>query len=107
LIFAFMSPKKLFLFFIFISLQISAQLKICSWNLQNFGKSKSDSAIEFIANKVNDFDVVTIVEVVAGPGGPQAVARLSDALNRKGQKWDYTISDPTSGKAGTERYACL
>jgi deoxyribonuclease-1-like protein len=69
--------------------------------------SKPDSVIDFIAATVQEFDVVSIVEVVAGPGGPKAVAKLVDALNRKGHKWDYTISEPTSGKAGSERYACL
>ena len=46
--------------------------------------------------------------MVAGYGGPQAVARLHDALNRKGLKWDYTISEPTSSSAyKTERYAFI
>jgi hypothetical protein len=35
----------------------------------------------------------------------QAVARLSDELNRTGSKWDYIISDPTSSSPyKTERY---
>ena len=33
----------------------------------------------------------------AASGGAQAVARLNDALNRKGFKWDYSVSNPTSG----------
>jgi len=46
--------------------------------------------------------------VVTGYGGAQAVARLADELNRKGAKWDYTISDPTISSAyKTERYAFL
>jgi deoxyribonuclease-1-like protein len=45
---------------------------------------------------------------MAGYGGSQAVARLSDALNRKGYRWDYLVSDPTSSSAyKTERYAFL
>jgi len=64
--------------------------------------------MEFIANTVKGYDAVVIVEVVAGYGGAQAVARLSDVLNRKGAKWDYAISDPTSSTTkGTERYAFL
>jgi deoxyribonuclease-1-like protein len=37
------------------------------------------------------------------------VARLNDALNRKGFKWDYSVSDPTSGDNSykKERYAFL
>src|SRR5690606_28066421 len=34
--------------------------------------------------------------------------RLADALNRKGSKWDYAISEPTSSSAyKTERYAYI
>jgi len=83
-------------------------IRFCSWNLQNFGKSKHDTTIAFIAGVLKDFDVVAIQEVVAGPGGAQAVARLHDALNRTGAKWDYVVSDPTSStKSGKERYAFL
>ena len=85
-----------------------AQVKICSWNLQNLGKSKSDSEIRFMAQTLKNFDVVALQEVVAGYGGPQAVARLADELNRTGAKWDYTISQPTeSTPYATERYAFL
>ncbi|HTM66157.1 MAG TPA: endonuclease/exonuclease/phosphatase family protein [Flavipsychrobacter sp.] len=84
------------------------EVSVCSWNIQNFGKSKDDAEIEFIANTVKGYDAVAIIEVVAGYGGAQAVARLSDVLNRKGAKWDYVISDPTSSTTkGTERYAFL
>lgn len=81
-------------------------IAFCSWNLQNFGKSKHDTTISFIAELLKDFDVVALQEVVAGPGGAQAVARLHDALGRKGAKWDYAVSDPTDGD-GKERYAFL
>uniref|UniRef100_A0A4W5KBH5 Endonuclease/exonuclease/phosphatase domain-containing protein n=1 Tax=Hucho hucho TaxID=62062 RepID=A0A4W5KBH5_9TELE len=74
----------------------------------NFGKSKSDQEIAFIVNTIKDYDIITIQEVVAGNGGAQAVTRLADELNRKGTKWDYRISDPTSSSAyKTERYAFL
>jgi len=102
--------KKIFTLLLFINTTyvLYAQIIICSWNLENFGKSKNDSTINFIANTVKDYDVVAIQEVVAGDGGAQAVARLSDALNRKGFKWDYTISEPTvSSSYKTERYAFI
>ncbi len=94
----------------FSSLSDGADTKvtICSWNLRDFGKSKSDSVVEFIANTVKNYDIIVIQEVVAGYGGSQAVARLSDELNRKGVKWDYIISDPSvSSSYKTERYAFL
>jgi len=91
-----------------ITFQLKASVSFCSWNIENFGKSKTDADIEFIANALKNFDIVAIIEVVAGDGGAQAVARLSDVLNRKGAKWDYTISDPTvSSSYKTERYAFL
>lgn len=83
-------------------------VSICSWNLKDFGRSKSDSEIEFIANTIKDFDIVLIQEVVAGDqGGAQAVGRLGEALGRKGAKWEYRISDATSGENSykRERYA--
>lgn len=93
---------------VFFSTVLFAQTKLLSWNLENFGKSKSNNEISFIANTLRDFDIVAIQEVVAGDGGAQAVARLADELNRKGSKWDYTISDPTSSSAyKTERYAFI
>ncbi len=88
---------------------ITAQITVVSWNLENLGKSKSASAINFIANTLNPFDIVAIQEVVAGNGGAEAVAKIADALNRKGSKWDYRISDPTSGENSykRERYAFI
>lgn len=85
-------------------------INICSWNLMDFGKSKSDAEIEFIASTIKDYDIVMIQEVVAkDPGGAQAVGRLGEALNRKGAKWEYRISDITSGENSykQERYAYL
>ncbi|WP_051203308.1 endonuclease/exonuclease/phosphatase family protein [Hugenholtzia roseola] len=81
-------------------------LKILTWNLYNFGKSKSDEEIEYIAKTIKGYDVVAIQEIATSPAGAQGVAALADALNRTGAKWDYSLSDPTEG-AGTERYAFL
>ncbi len=103
-----MTYNKFLLPFLLFSISVLSQVKLCSWNLENFGKSKSDSAITFIANTLKGFDVIAMVEVVAGNGGAQAVARLADILNRKGSKWDYCISDPTTGAPNKiERYAFL
>jgi endonuclease/exonuclease/phosphatase family metal-dependent hydrolase len=89
---------------------IEANPAICSWNLMDFGKTRSDSELEFIAQTVTPYDVVMIQEVVAGdPGGARAVARLAAILNRKGDRWEYRISDRTSGENSykKERYAFL
>lgn len=90
------------------SLFVYPQTKLVSWNLENFGQSKSEKSIKYIATALRDYDLIAIQEVVAGYGGAQAVAKLADELNRKGSKWDYVISDPTSSSAyKTERYAYL
>lgn len=101
--------KKIFcLLFLLIYTSVFSQLKVISWNIENLGKSKSDSTITYIANTLKNYDIVALQEIVAGDGGAQAVAKLADELNRKGSKWDYTISDPTTGTAyKTERYAFL
>lgn len=85
-----------------------ASISICSWNIRDIGKSKSDETIQFIATTIKEYDIIAIQEVVAGDGGAQAIARLQDALNRSGSSWDYTVSNPTSSSAyKTERYAYL
>lgn len=100
--------KKAFLFLFLFTTSLFSQPKLLSWNLENFGKSKSNTEITFIANTIKNHDIIAIQEVVAGDGGAQTVAKLADELNRKGAKWDYTISDPTSSSAyKTERYAFI
>lgn len=96
---------------VFFSLFITSafsQVKLLSWNIENFGQSKSATEISFIAQTIKNYDVIAIQEVVAGAGGSQAVALLVDALNRTGTKWEYSVSNPTSSSAyKTERYAYL
>ncbi len=104
--------KKLRIILCLISLGwcnlLIAQVKISSWNLQNFGKTKSEAEVNFVADVLRDFDVVALQEIVAGYGGTQVVAKLADALNSKGAKWDYLVSEPTeSTPYATERYAFL
>lgn len=102
--------RRIPLFFLFFLLSgiLIAQVKVSSWNLQNFGKTKTEAEINFMAGTLKDFDVVAIQEVVAGKSGARAVARLADELNRKGAKWDHVVSNPTkSTPYATERYAYL
>lgn len=81
-------------------------IKVVSWNLYNFGKSKDAGEIEYIAKILKDFDIVAIQEVSTSLYGVRAVGKLADQLNRTGSKWEYKISNPTSGD-GKERYAYL
>lgn len=73
----------------------TAQIKILTWNVENLGNSKSDSTIQYIASVLKKYDVVALQEIVAGNGGAQAVSKLADELNRTGNKWEYTVSNPT------------
>ncbi|MDW8346780.1 MAG: endonuclease/exonuclease/phosphatase family protein [Bacteroidia bacterium] len=81
-------------------------IRLMSWNIQNFGKSKDANEIKYITKTLKDMDIVAIQEVSSTFVGPQAVAKLADELNRTGNKWLYAVSDPTTG-TGTERYAYL
>lgn len=100
--------RLLFIALFLFSLVGSAQIKICSWNIENIGASKTDHEIAYMAKTLKEFDIVALQEVVVSEAGAQAVAKLVDELNRKGAQWDYVISDPTSGSAyKAERYAFL
>jgi len=50
-----------------------------------------------VAETVREYDIIATQEVVAGYGGLQAVAKLTAEFNRKGEKWNYLISEQTSG----------
>ncbi|WP_394747083.1 endonuclease/exonuclease/phosphatase family protein [Spongiimicrobium salis] len=101
----------LLLFFILASKNVQAQkdtIHLISWNIKDFGKTKKSGALRRIAEIVQKADILVLQEVVAGYGGAQAVAKLSDQLNRMGAKWDYIVSDPTdSPPYMTERYAYI
>ncbi|MEO9512148.1 MAG: endonuclease/exonuclease/phosphatase family protein [Flavobacteriaceae bacterium] len=84
------------------------EINLVSWNIKDFGKTKNSEELNRIADIIREADIVAIQEVVAGFGGAQAVAKLTDILNRKGSKWDYVISNPTnSPKYVSERYAFI
>ncbi len=107
--------KLQYLFLPFFAIIASTQLfsqsiNIISWNLKDFGQSRDAKEIELIAEQLRDADIVAIQEVVAKhPGGAKAVARLANELNTMGEKWDYSISDPTNSSSPylRERYAFL
>lgn len=83
-------------------------ISVCSWNIKDIGNSKNEYELEFIAKTIKNYDVIAIQEVVAGEGGAKAIALLSDKLNRLGNKWDYSVSDATTGSAyKSERYAFI
>ncbi|HNI45151.1 MAG TPA: endonuclease/exonuclease/phosphatase family protein [Chitinophagales bacterium] len=80
--------------------------KMISWNLYNFSASKSEKAMQQIVQILQDYDLVALQEITTSGAGAQGVADLALRLNEMGSKWDYAISDPTTGD-GSERYAFL
>ncbi len=104
------TKNRIYLFvFLFLNTVSFAQVSVCSWNIMNLGKSKSNSELDIIANIIKSYDIIAIQEVVAGKGGAQAVSRLVTILNTKGSKWDYAISEPTTSNnpSSQERYAFI
>ena len=92
----------------FFTICLGQEISLVSWNIRDFGKTKSTEEIERIANILKEYDIIALQEVVAGYGGAQAVAILAGELNRKGSKWDYSISYATkSPKYKTEKYAYI
>ncbi|MUH36924.1 endonuclease [Zobellia amurskyensis] len=105
-----MYKKSVFLLIFFLCSNIFSQeqISLISWNIRDFGRTKSSEELDRMADILRDADIIAIQEVVSGYGGAQAVAKLADNLNRKGAKWDYVISNPThSSKYVTERYAFI
>lgn len=85
-------------------------IKLLSWNIKDLGRTKNAEEILQIAKIIREFDIVAIQEVVAkDPAGAQAVAKIADELNRMGNKWDYSISNPTKSPSSnmSERYAFI
>ncbi len=106
----YLNKNLVFLFsFLFITFLSTAHISICSWNIMNLGKSKSNSELEVMANAIKTYDIIAIQEVVTGAGGAQAVTRLVAVLNTKGSKWDYAISNPTTSNnpSSSERFAFI
>lgn len=83
-----------------------SQIRFCSWNIANLGKSKDPTSLLYISNTLKNFHLVAIQEVNTGTDGVRAIAIIDSLLDLSGISWDYIVSEPTSGK-GSERYAYL
>lgn len=104
----FLTIKKntLVLFSFMYMLQGFSQVRFCSWNIANLGKSKDQTSLLYISNTLKNFHLVAIQEVNTGMDGVRAIVIIDSLLDLSGSGWDYTVSEPTSGK-GSERYAYL
>lgn len=106
-----------FLFFFQITLGFQKKeplkpksIKVLTWNIQDLGGTKNDEEILFIAKILKDYDLIALQEIVAkDPAGAQAIAKIVSNLNRLGNKWDYSISNPTKSPSSyiSERYAYI
>ena len=87
---------------------VTDDLRLVTWNVANMGRSKDDAEMAVIADVLAPAaDIVAIQEVSTTSPGTDAIVRLNDALNQREGQWDWTVSDPTSGGGGSERYAFL
>lgn len=97
--------KYLILLFVFIStFSFGQNVKLVSWNIQNFGISKDSTEINYIKNIIYKYDIIAIQEVSSSINGIDALDRLLEQLNEKNDNWRYVVSSKTTGN-GTERYA--
>lgn len=82
-------------------------LRLLTWNIANLGRSKSQAEIALIADVIveSEADVVAVQEVVASEMGPEAVDRVGAALEARGGRWNWSVSNRTSGRPTAERFA--
>ncbi|NNF57220.1 MAG: endonuclease/exonuclease/phosphatase family protein [Rhodothermaceae bacterium] len=81
-------------------------LRFVQWNIANMGRSKDATEIGVMADVLAPAaDIVAIQEVSTSDAGSDAIVRLVAALEQRGGDWDWTVSNPTTGEGGSERYA--
>ncbi len=85
-------------------------ISVLTWNIANFGHTKSDQEVNYMAKKIVGFDIIALQEVVGKSGGADAVIRLAYSLDSlcESCEWAYAISLRTTGSPyQSERYAYL
>jgi hypothetical protein len=85
----------------------SDRLRIATFNLQVFGRTKSSHlpTMQALARICRQFDVIAIQEV-AGPG-QDALALLVEEMNRFGPQYSYLSSRPLGRSAYKQQYAYI
>jgi len=97
--------KIIFISFLFWNSYAFCQVKLVSWNIQNFGIQKK-AKIGLMASLIQDADIVMIQEVQIDQDGIDAIEMLELLLKKTGKNWNSVVSKPTNGR-GTECYAYL
>jgi len=77
-------------------------LKLASWNIRIFSKSRDDDELEQICKNLIDYDFIAIIEL----RDEEILKRTENMLESKGRDYDYQISDEV-GRGVKERYAFL
>lgn len=80
---------------------------LASLNGGNFGESKSQKELAFMARMFRNADIIVLQEVSTSPAGSDAVARFCGELNWTGSKWNFKVSDPTHESGNKEKFAFL
>ena len=99
-------PVLVLIFLTLSSCNDKESVRVCFWNIKDFGVSKSPATMNFIAGEVGSCDIVAVAEVSAGRNGEIAATRLNNELRKQHGNWKYAVSTATTGSAYTsERYA--
>ena len=83
------------------------RLTILTWNIENFGKSKTRIQLNKIAEIIKEADIVAIQEVVNSTG-TEKIEELVEILNESGIDWECSVSNVTNSPSDvSEKYAFL
>lgn len=105
-------PMRLFCTLICVILTYTATAQtftLCTWNIQNMGKSKQASQINMMAKTLEQCDLIALQEINTGSDGKQKVVELTTALNKIKKVYFYSVSDATNSDNPheNERYAYI
>lgn len=82
---------------------------LCTWNIQNMGKSKQAKQIDMMAKNLDQCDLIALQEINTGSDGKQKVVELTTALNKIKRVFYYSVSEATNSDNPheNERYAYI
>ena len=83
------------------------EISIASFNIQVFGKSKSNNTkvMQILSNLIRLFDIVAIQEIRDKSGS--AIIKLQNAVNLGGSKYSLLVSERLGRTSSKEQYAFL
>jgi deoxyribonuclease-1-like protein len=86
---------------------IGRTIKIASFNIQVFGKSKSENqaVMMALAAIIRQYDVVAVQEIRSSE--PTFIPNFLRLVNSTGRRYDFVISGPLGNSDQTERFAFL